>query len=90
MRRGLWFVAGAGAGVVAVRRLQRLAEAFTADGVRDRVHGAGAAARIFREEAAAGRAAKENELRERLALVPPEGAVPQLDRARSTEQKGSS
>ena len=36
MRRGLWFVAGAGAGVYAMVRGRRAAEAFTADGLRDR------------------------------------------------------
>ena len=34
MRRGLWFVAGAGAGVYAMVRGRRLAEAFTAEGLR--------------------------------------------------------
>ncbi|MEZ5191145.1 MAG: DUF6167 family protein [Nocardioides sp.] len=39
MRRGLWFVAGAGAGVYATACARRVAEAFTADGLRDRWQG---------------------------------------------------
>jgi Family of unknown function (DUF6167) len=70
MRRGLWFMAGAGAGVYASVRARRLAEAFTADGLRDRWHGLQAGARVFAGEAAAGRAERESELRERLGLVP--------------------
>jgi len=36
MKRGLWFAAGAGAGVYAMARARRLAEAFTVEGLRDR------------------------------------------------------
>lgn len=103
MSRTVWFVAGAGAGVIVVRRLQRLAEALTVDGLRDRVDGLGAAARVFRDEATAGRAEKETELRERLGLLPPGTTPPQIAGARPgstgsgathelhlTEQKGTS
>jgi hypothetical protein len=70
MRRGFWFLAGAGAGVYAMNKARRVAEAFTVEGVRDRVTGAAAAARIFRDEMVAGQQEKESELRERLGLVP--------------------
>ncbi|MGH3361497.1 MAG: DUF6167 family protein [Nocardioides sp.] len=70
MGRGLWFVAGAGAGVYAMVRGRRAAEAFTADGLRDRLSGLEVGARLFRDEVAQGRAAKETELRERYGLMP--------------------
>jgi hypothetical protein len=76
MSRSLWFVAGAGAGAYAVSRARRVAEAFTADGLRDRLNGLTVGARLFREEVAAGQAEKETELRERLGLVP--HGVPEL------------
>jgi hypothetical protein len=89
MRRGFWFLAGAGAGVYVTTRARRVAEAFTADGVRDRLHGVAAGARAFVAEAAAGRAEKETELRERLGLVPEEGL--ELDsRHLTTDQEGGS
>jgi hypothetical protein len=66
MNRGLWFVAGAGAGVYAVVKVRRAAEAFTPDGLRDRLSGLGLGAHLFAEEVRAGMAEKETELRERL------------------------
>jgi hypothetical protein len=70
MRRGLWFVAGAGAGVYAMVRGRRAAEALTVDGLKDRLGALELGARMFRDEVAQGRADKESELRERLGLVP--------------------
>ena len=70
MRRGLWFVAGAGAGVYAMVRGRRAAEALTIDGLKDRLNGLEVGARLFREEVAQGRVEKETELRERYGLVP--------------------
>jgi hypothetical protein len=70
MRRGLWFVAGAGAGVYAMVRGRRAAEALTPDGLRDRVGAAFVGARMFRDEVAQGKADAETDLRERLGLVP--------------------
>ena len=64
MRGAIWFVVGAGAGVYAMVKGRRAAEAFTADGLRDRAQALGVGARIFREELAHGRAEKELELRE--------------------------
>jgi hypothetical protein len=51
-------------------RGRRLAESFTADGLRDRAAALGVGARMFRDEVAQGRAEKETELRERLGLAP--------------------
>jgi hypothetical protein len=69
MSRGLWFVAGVGAGVYGVIRARRAAETFTYDGMRDRVGAAVVGARSFRDEVAQGRADAEPGLRERLDLV---------------------
>jgi hypothetical protein len=70
MRRGFWFAAGAGAGVYATVRARRMAEILTVDGLRDRWEGLRAGAEVFAGEAAAGRAERESELRERYGLVP--------------------
>ena len=70
MRRALWFVAGAGAGIYASVRAKRVKEAFTADGVSDRWQALTLGARLFRDEVAQGQAEAETELRERLGLVP--------------------
>lgn len=76
MSRGLWFIAGAGAGIYAVVRGRRAAEVFTADGMRDRVGAAAVGLRMFRDEVAQGKAEAETDLRERLGLVP--HGVPEL------------
>lgn len=70
MRRGLWFAAGAGAGIYAMIRGRRAAEALTVDGLKDRIGALEVGARMFRDEVAQGRADREVELRERLGLVP--------------------
>ena len=72
MGRGLWFLAGTAAGVYTTVRARRAAESLTADGLHDRMQGWFAGARVLRDEAAAGRAEKETELRARLAHVPHE------------------
>ena len=69
MRRGFWFVAGAGAGVYVMIRARRAAETFTPDGLRDRAAGLGVGAHLFAEEVRAGMAERETELRERLGLA---------------------
>jgi len=68
VRRGFWFVAGAGAGVYVMVRARRAAETFTPDGLRDRVAGLGVGAHLFAEEVRAGMTERETELRERLGL----------------------
>ncbi len=77
MKRSFWFVAGAGAGVYVMARARRLAEAFTADGLRDRASAAVAGLLAFREDVAAGQAEKETELRQRFGLVA--DRTPQLE-----------
>ena len=66
MSRSLWFVAGAGVGVYAVTKARRVAEAFTPEGLADRLAGLAVGAHLFGEEVRAGMAEKETELRERL------------------------
>jgi hypothetical protein len=90
MKRGLWFVAGAGTAVYVMVRGRRAAEALTVDGLKDRVGAIEVGARIFRDEVAQGKADKESELRERLGLVP--HGTPELTGGRhraipTTEQK---
>ena len=70
MRRGLWFAAGAGTAVWGMVRGRRIAESFTADGLKDRLGALELGARMFRDEVAQGQATKESELREKLGLVP--------------------
>jgi hypothetical protein len=70
MRRGLWFVAGAGAGVYAMVRVRRVAEALTPDGLSDRWHALALGARMLRDEVAQGQAEADTELRQRFGLVP--------------------
>jgi hypothetical protein len=70
MRRGFWFLAGAGAGVYVMVRARRAAEAFTPDGLRDRAAGLGVGAHLFAEEVRVGMTERETELRQRLGLAP--------------------
>lgn len=68
MRRGLWFSAGIAAGVYGTFRARRAAEAFTADGIGDRMKAATLGARMFRDELAQGVADAEIDLRHRYGL----------------------
>lgn len=68
MRRGFWFLAGAGAGIYAVSKARRAAEAFTPDGLRDRLAGLTLGAHLFGDEVRAETHEAENELRARLHL----------------------
>ncbi|WP_435771064.1 DUF6167 family protein [Nocardioides sp. SYSU DS0651] len=65
MRAGVWFAAGAAAGAYGVVRAKRIVEAFTVDGMRDRVGAVFVGARMLREEVAQGSADAEAQLRER-------------------------
>ena len=94
MRRGLWFVAGAGTAVYVMVRGRRAAEAFTVDGLKDRLGALEVGARMLRDEVAQGQAEKESELREKLGLVP--HGTPELEGGRhkavsppTTTQEGS-
>lgn len=68
MRRGFWFVAGAGVGVYAMTRARRAAEIFTPEGWSDRLSSLNLGAQLLMEEYRSARNAKEAELRERLGL----------------------
>jgi hypothetical protein len=69
MSRTLWFVAGAGAGVYAMTRARRVAEALTPEGLADRLAGLSVGARLFGDEVRAGMAEKENDVRRRVGLT---------------------
>ncbi len=86
MMRGFWFVAGAGAGVYVMVKARRAAEAFTPEGLRDRMAGLNLGAHLFAEEVRAGMAEKETELRERLewTLDGPPGVRGELEYAASS------
>ena len=76
MKRGLWFLAGAGAGIYGMVRGRRAAEAFTAAGLHDRMSALFLGARMFRDEVAQGAADRETELRERFGIGP--HGIPEL------------
>lgn len=79
MKRGMWFAAGVGAGVYGMVRVNRIKEALTPDGLRDRLGGLSVGARMLRDEVAQASADREVELRDRLGLRPhgrPELASP--------------
>lgn len=65
MSRGLWFAAGAGAGVYAMVRGRRAAEVLTYDGLHDRLGALALGARMFRHEVAQGRTEAETQVRAR-------------------------
>lgn len=69
IRAGFLFVAGAAAGVYGSVRAKRLAEEFTAEGLRHRGKAATLGVRLFREEVARGQAEAETALRERYDLA---------------------
>ena len=68
MNRTLWFVAGATTGVYVMTKARRAAEAFTPEGLRDRLSGLSVGAHLFHDEVRTEMAARENDLRERLGL----------------------
>jgi hypothetical protein len=76
--RALWFAAGAGVGVYAMTRARRAAEAFTPDGLADRLAGVSLGLHLLRDEVRAGAAEKENDLRGRLGLALPGTPTPEL------------
>lgn len=90
MRRGLWFVAGAGTAAYVMVRGRRAAEALTVDGLQDRLGALAVGMRMFRDEVAQGRADKESQLRDRLGLVP--HGTPELEggRHRAVASTGAS
>jgi hypothetical protein len=75
MNRTFWFAAGAGVGVYAMTRARRAAEAFTPEGLADRLAGLSLGAHLFGQEVKAGMAEKENEVRRRLGVAFPEAPL---------------
>jgi hypothetical protein len=69
MSRAFWFVAGAATSAYAVVKARRAAEAFTPDGVRDRLAGLSRGAQLFGEEVRSEMSTRETELRHRLGLT---------------------
>jgi hypothetical protein len=69
MNRPLWFVAGATSGVYLITKARRTAEAFTPEGLRDRLAGLSLGVHLFNDEVRTEMAARENDLRERLGLT---------------------
>lgn len=69
MSRGLWFVAGAGAGVYAMSKARRLADSVTTEGLRARLHGLTHAARLLGEDITTAQTRREAELRESFGLA---------------------
>lgn len=66
MRRTLWFVAGAGAGIYGVTKVRRLLESFTPDGMRDRLSGLSLGLHVLSEEFTTAATQREYELRREL------------------------
>lgn len=89
MSRTLWFVAGAGAGVYAVTRVRRVAEALTPEGLADRLTALSLGLHLFTAEVRAGMVEKENEVRERLAVGSP-APPPQLPAPPAATTHGTS
>jgi hypothetical protein len=67
--KGIWFAAGAAAGVYGTVKAKRVAESFTVEGMKHRAKGVALGARMLREEVAQGQAEAEVELRERFELA---------------------
>lgn len=68
MSRTLWFVAGAATSAYAIVKARRAAEAFTPDGLRDRLGALSLGAQLLGDEVRTEMSARETELRERLGL----------------------
>jgi hypothetical protein len=97
MSRSMWFLAGAGAGAYALVRARRTAEAFTPEGLRDRLAGLSVGARLFQDEVRAGMAEKETDVRTRLRIAhhgtelsEPQPAIADRGSDRSASREGSS
>jgi len=88
MSRTFWFAAGAGLGVYAVTKVRRLGEAFTPDGLADRLAGLSVGAHLFGQEVRAGMAEKENEVRQRLGVAFPGVALELSDRQSAPAERG--
>ncbi len=86
MKSGVWFVAGAAAGVYGMVKARRVAETFTAEGLSDRANALRLGAQLFRQEVAQGRTDAEVELRERLQSLAAGGGPKELEPSNSNEE----
>jgi hypothetical protein len=68
MRRLFWVAVGATAGVVAVRKVQKAARAYSPSGLASRAVGVGESFRVFTDQVRANMADREAELREALGM----------------------
>jgi hypothetical protein len=68
MSRALWFVAGAATSAYAITKARRAAEAFTPEGLRDRMAALSLGAQLFGDEVREEMSARETELRDRLGI----------------------
>lgn len=78
MSRGLWFVAGAGAGAYVVSRVRRVADSMTVEGLRARWQGLSHGARLLGEDIRTAQARRESELRDTLGLPTPSASGREL------------
>ncbi|NYJ01577.1 hypothetical protein HNR19_002275 [Nocardioides thalensis] len=86
--KGVAFAAGAAAGVYATVRVRRAMEAFTPDGIRDRISAVGVGARMMRAEFLHGAAEAETDLRERYDLVAAQQATQHKQLGQSEQKRG--
>jgi len=68
VRRLFWLTVGATAGVVAVRKVTRTAQAFTPAGLASSAGGIGDSIRYFADQVRAGMVEREAELRDALGI----------------------
>jgi hypothetical protein len=68
MKRLFWLAVGVTVGVLVVRKLSQRADQFTPQGLAESVQGLGRQIKAFGEEVRAGMEAREEELRDALAL----------------------
>ncbi|UMG92642.1 DUF6167 family protein [Nocardioides sp. TF02-7] len=88
--RGAWFAAGAAAGVYGVVKVRRLVEAFTVDGMRDRVGAAVVGVRLLREEVGQGMADAEQDLRRRYEVAAARRGPREIEQKTDQEKEGNS
>lgn len=99
MSRAVWFAAGAGVGVYAITKARRVVDAFTPDGLADRLAGLSLGAHLLASEVRAGMAEAETGVRARLqvgshgsppaALPPVHGDTPTSTNHSSTHGEGT-
>lgn len=86
--KGAAFAAGAVAGVYATVKVRRAMEAFTPDGIRDRISAVGVGARMMRAEFAHGAAEAESHLREQYDLVAAQRRAMEHKQLEPSEERG--